>query len=223
MQIIKSPLSLLTGKRIAVMQNALIAKHYEEVRNVYTQLRGWRHDYHNHIQTMKAYLSLNRLEELDAYLDKLDSNLTAVDTITKTGNITLDAILNSKLTLAAAGKINVNVRAIAPASLSMNEIDMCILVGNLLDNAIEACTKVEDATDRFIRVYIGMLKEQFYISITNSTCHNAGKHSGRYRTSKQGMHGFGLQRIDRIVDKYGGYVNRQSEAGVFATEIMLPV
>ena len=65
-------INLLFGKmidrRISEYQNDLITKHCDEVQNIYRQMRGWRHDYHNHIQTMKAHLALNQIKELEEYL-----------------------------------------------------------------------------------------------------------------------------------------------------------
>ena len=219
----RGPLSWLVDRRISAFQNDLIIKHYDEVQNIYGQMRGWRHDYHNHIQVMKAHLHFGRSAELDAYLNELDKDLVSVDTIIKSGNIMLDAILNSKLSLAAARNIGINAKAAAPGEVSISDIDLCVIVGNLLDNAIEACLKLEDEAARFIRVYIGVFKDQLYISVSNSVAAGLKRSDGRYQTTKSGSHGFGLMRVDRVVRKYGGYVNRQNEEGVFATEVMLPM
>lgn len=216
-------LSWLIDRRITAFQNDLIMKHFDAVQSIYAQMRGWRHDYHNHIQIMKAHISLGQTGELDKYLSKLDTDLTSVDTIIKSGNIMLDAILNSKLSLARAKKIEINAKATAPETMPVSDIDLCVVVGNLLDNAIEACINIDDEDVRFIRVYIGILKGQLYISISNSTGTDVRKQGSRYLSIKSGKYGFGLQSIDRVVRKYKGYVNRQNEKGVFATEIMLPM
>lgn len=167
---------------------------------------------------------MNKIEELDQYLNNLDSDLTTVDTVIKTGNVMVDVILNSKISLAKAKNINVNAKAIVPKELKILEIDLCVVIGNLLDNAIEANLKIDQENDRFIRVYVDVFKGQLYISIQNA---NGGiiKKSGKtyYSTKSSTTHGFGLKRIDNIVNKYNGYINRQNEEGVFATEIMLPL
>ena len=162
----------MIDKRITKYQNDLINKQYAEVENMYRTMRGWRHDYHNHIQTMKAYLQMNKVEELEQYLNNLDKDLTTVDTVIKTGNVMVDAILNSKISLAKSKDISVNAKAIVPKELKILEIDLCVIIGNLLDNAIEACMKLDNPSDRFIRVYVDIFKEQLYISVQNS---NGGK------------------------------------------------
>jgi len=218
---VRGIISWIVDKRIAAFQSDLLLKHYDEVQNIYKQMRGWRHDYHNHIQVLKAHNVLGQTDEIDAYLNKLDKDLTSVDTIIKSGNIMLDAILNSKLSLAASKKISINAKASAPKSVSISDIELCVVVGNLLDNAIEASIKIDNEKERFIRVYIGIFKEQLYISVSNSSGPGIKKQNGQYMTTKKGLHGFGLSRVDNIINKYGGYINRQDEEGVFATEVML--
>lgn len=208
--------------RISAYQNDLMEKHCEEVENMYRQMRGWRHDYKHHIQTMKAHLMLEQYRELDDYLNELDTDLTEVDTVLRTGNVRIDAVLNSKLAVAKEKGICVNAKAIVPDQLKVKEVDLCVIVGNLLDNAMEACGGAAEEK-QFIRVYIEALKEQLYIYVSNSMADHIIKAGERYLSTKSGNHGFGLMRIDRVVKKYNGYINRQHEEGIFATEIMLPL
>lgn len=211
----------LVDKKIDTYQNDLIEKHCEEVQNMYQQVRGWRHDYKHHIQTMKAHLAMKQYDELDMYLSELDTDLTTVDTVIKTGNVRIDAVLNSKLAVAKRKGIRVNAKAIVPKELAVSEVDLCIIIGNLLDNAMEACEKEPEEEKRFIRVYIDILKAQLYIYVANSMTNDIKKLGKNYLTTKSAGHGFGLMRVDRVVARYNGYLNRQHEEGVFVTEIML--
>ena len=211
----------MIDRRISTYQSELVKKHCEEVENMYRQVRGWRHDYKHHIQTMKAHLAMKQYDVLENYLNDLDVDLTTVDTVVKTGNVRIDAVLNSKLAVAKKKQIPVNAKAIVPKELPVSEVDLCIILGNLLDNAMEACEKQPAEDSRFIRVYIGILKSQLYIYVANSMTNDIKKQGKTYLTTKTGGHGFGLLRVDRVVARYGGYLNRQHETGVFATEIML--
>lgn len=213
-------------RRTLRYQSDLLEKHYEEVQNMYRQTRGWRHDYHNHIQAMKAHLTMGRLKELETYLNELDADLLAVDTVIKTGNVMVDAILNSKLSLAKSKGIAVDAKAIVPEDLkrSVSEVDMCLIIGNLLDNSLEACMKEEDPERRFIRVYIDVLKGQLYVYVMNTVGEKLRRTDGGYASTKGSEgHGFGLMRVDKVVSRYHGYLERQDEEGVFVTEIMLPL
>lgn len=221
--VLRRTLYNMIDRRIERFQSELIEKQVREIQNMYKQVRGWRHDYRNHIQNMKIQLAQGNYAELDSYLDSLADDLTTVDTVIKTGNVMADAILNSKLSVAEKLNIRINVKANIPNNIPLSDVELCAVLGNLLDNAAEACAKLPES-DRFMRIYIGCLKNQLYMSVQNSAG-DVKKIAGRYLSTKQseGDHGYGIFRIDRVAKKYGGYVNRQNEEGVFATEIMIPV
>lgn len=214
-------------RRISRFQNELVDRHYAEVETMYRKMRGWRHDYHNHIQVLKAHMELGDYGDALRYLDMLNDDLTTVDTVIKTGNVMVDAILNSKLTIIREKGIQVDATAVVPQDVPFSGIDLSALIGNLLDNALEACLQMGDGEETFIRIYIDIVKKQLYIAVTNSMSGRARRSGLQYLTTKSGghagVHGFGLVRIDRIVSKYGGFLNRQDEEGVFATEVMLPL
>ena len=158
-------------KRIAAYQRELIETHYREVENMYRQIRGWRHDYRNHIQMMKVLAANGDMDALKAYLD---------------------------------------------------ELDLCCIIGNLFDNAMEASMALPEEK-RMIRVYMDMKGTQLYISFTNFTAAKKLDKVGKgFKTSKGEGHGFGLVRIDDIVSRYDGYLSRNSEDGAFTTEILIP-
>lgn len=210
-------------KQLAAYQRELIDIHYREVDTMYRKMRGWRHDYRNHISVMKGLYRQGSLEELGRYLDMLESDLNTVDVVVKTGNPMADAILNSKLTLAAAKNVPIKTSVHIPVRLKLSELDLCVILGNLLDNAIEASLTLPE-NERMVRIYMDIKETHLYISVTN-LC--AGKKltkvNGRFLSRRGEGHGFGLVRIDGIVERYGGYVNRNSEDGAFTTEILLPL
>ena len=209
-------------KRIAAYQRELIETHYREVENMYRQIRGWRHDYRNHIQMMKVLAANGDMDALKVYLDELDTDLNTVDTVVKTGNPMADAILNSKISLARSRNIPTRVDAHIPVKLKMSELDLCCIIGNLFDNAMEASMALPEEK-RLIRVYMDMKGTQLYISFTNFTAAKKLNKVGKgFKTSKGEGHGFGLVRMDDIVSRYDGYLSRNSEDGAFTTEILIP-
>ena len=213
----------LVDRRIAAYQRELIEIHYAEVENMYRQMRGWRHDYRSHIQAMKAHAAENDWEAVRAYLDTLETDLATVDTAVKTGNPMADAILNSKISLARSKGIPVRADASVPVKLSISELDLCVILGNLFDNAIEASLALPEE-ERLIRVYMDMKGTQLYISCTNFTAAGKRQKTGwLFRSTKGEDHGFGLVRMDAIIERLGGYLTRNSEEGAFTTEILLPV
>lgn len=209
-------------KRIERYQSELIEKYCAEVESMYTKMRGWRHDYHNHIQALQASMALKNYEEVNDYLRQLNDDLTMVDTVIKTGRVMVDAILNGKLNIATQNEIPVNAKASIPKATPVTDVDLCVIIGNLLDNAIEENKKLPQE-ERLLRIYIGQKNTQFYLSITNA----AGKkqeRSGRlFQTSKGVEHGFGLARVESIVKKYEGLFSADSEDGGFTAELLIPL
>lgn len=217
-----SILSKRIDKQIEAYQRELIDVHYQEVDTMYRQIRGWRHDYRNHIQAMKALAASGDLDGIKSYLEQLDTDLQTVDTVIKSGNPMADAIINSKISLAKSKYIPVKIDAHIPVKLKTSEMDLCCILGNLFDNAIEASLQLPEE-QRMIRVYMDMKNTQLYISFTNFTAgKKLSKLGRRFRSTKGEGHGLGLVRIDNIVERLDGYLSRNSEDGAFTTEILLP-
>lgn len=211
-----------SDRQLEAYQNGLIETHYREVENMYTQMRGWRHDYHNHIQALKFLAANNDIDGIKEYLDGLETNLSAMDISIRTGNTMADAILNSKVSLAKANSINVQVDAHIPVKLKISEIDLCCILGNLFDNAIDANMALPPQ-DRLIRVYMDMKGSQLYISFTNFSAQKKLNKFGRlFATTKGAGRGLGLSRIEGIVERLDGYLNFNSEDGAFTAEILIP-
>lgn len=204
-------------------QVTVMSRQVEEVNEIYTTMRGWRHDYHNHLQKLKAHLAMGQVGEAERYLNELEADLDAIKVKYTTGNVSLDAILNSKLSIAEKEKIRINCKAEIGENLAIGDIDLCVILGNLIDNAVESCRKMSEEADRFLRIYLCIRKQQLYIAVTNSTGEVIRKLDAEYISNKRGDHGHGLKRVDLIVDKYNGYIRRANEPGVFSTEIMLPL
>lgn len=99
-----------TGKNIEY-QNQLPRPPGRGSANIYLIMRGWRHDYHNHLQSMKAYVEMGQYDKLQEYLGLLENDLDQVNQLCDSGNVNLDAILNSKISLAEKNGIRVDYKA----------------------------------------------------------------------------------------------------------------
>ena len=209
-------------KKLAAYQREIMETHCRETETMYQEMRGWRHDFRNHLQLLKSYAQKGDLDAVRAYLAELEQDRSRVDPAVKTGNTMADAILNSKISLARSKGVPVRADARIPVKLSISDLDLCVILGNLFDNAIEASVKLPES-QRLIRLYMDMKGSQLYISFTNFA--PGGKLTqagGRFSTTKGSGHGFGLLRIDSVVKRLGGYLRRASEEGAFTTEILLP-
>lgn len=97
-------------KALIDYQNKILSQEMDEVRSIYMTMRGWRHDYHNHMQSVKAYLAKDNITEAKEYLNRLEEDLADIRLLFDTGNLNVDAILNAKISLALENGSGVTIR-----------------------------------------------------------------------------------------------------------------
>lgn len=209
-----------TYLKLAEYQTEQSEKHLNEVRSIHKEMRGYKHDFHHHLQALKGQLEAGEVERAIAYIEKLDHQLLNVDTLLKTGNVSLDAVLSAKIAQAKAENIAVTVKANVPDSLTISDLELSIIIGNLLDNAIEACRIA--VGERFIRIFISMKGNMLYFSMLNASGEKKKKTGSLFATHKTGVHGFGLRRAEAILEEHGGWVKYNSEDGAFTSEFLVP-
>lgn len=209
-----------TYLRLAEYQTVQSENHLNEMRSIHKEMRGYKHDFHHHLQTLKGYLESGETGRALAYIEQLDHQLMHMDTLLKTGNLSLDAILSAKIAQAKAENIAVTVKANVPDSLTVSDLELSIIIGNLLDNAIEACCAAEEG--RFIRIFITMKGNMLYFSMLNTAGAKRKKTGSLFATHKDGVHGFGLRHAKAILEEHGGWVKYNSEDGAFTSEFLVP-
>lgn len=209
-----------TYLKLVEMQEEQAKRHLEEVRSIHSEMRGYKHDFHHHLQALKGQLEAGEIDRAIAYIDQLDQTLQSVDTLLKTGNVTVDAILSAKIANAKAEGISVTVDANIPDSLTLTDLELSIIIGNLLDNAIEACRSAEG--EKFIRLSLHMKGNMLYFYMLNSAGAKKQKLGSLFKTSKGGAHGFGLHRAETVLHEHGGWVKYNSEDGAFTSEFLVP-
>ena len=114
----------------------------------------------------------------------------------------------------------VEVKASVPAELLLTGVELSIVLGNLLDNAIEACR--EAAGERYIRIFLGLKGSMLYFHMLNSAGPKKRKLGSLFATGKTGAHGFGLHRAQAILKEHGGWCKFNSEDGAFTSEFLVP-
>mgnify|MGYP004547700441 CR=1 FL=1 len=209
-----------TYLKLVEYQTEQSEKHLNEVRSIHKEMRGYKHDFHHHLQALKGQLEAGEVDRALAYIEQLDNQLMNVDTLLKTGNVSLDAILSAKIAQAKAESIAVTVKANVPDALTISDLELSIIIGNLLDNAIEACRTVTG--ERFIRIFISMKGTMLYFSMLNAAGAKKKKTGSLFATHKDGVHGFGLRRAEAILEEHGGWVKYNSEDGAFTSEFLVP-
>lgn len=211
-----------TFLKLVEYQTEQSEQHLKEVRSIHREMRGYKHDFHHHLQMLKGQLEAGETKRALQYIEELDYEITHMDTLLKTGNLAADVILSAKLSQAKEHCIAVTVKAVIPEQLLLTDVELSIILGNYLENAIEAC-KMLPIEERFIRLYINRKGTMLYFSMLNSSGKKMAKEGSLFISKKSGLHGFGLKRAEAILEKHGGWCKYNSEDGAFSTEFLVPV
>jgi sensor histidine kinase regulating citrate/malate metabolism len=158
------------------------------------------------------------------YIRDLKNEAFETYTWIKTGNDVVDAILNQKRSEGNSKNIKMNMKVSIPKDINMEPLDLCTILGNALDNSIEANEKIEDISRRYINVIMNPYKDYLFIEISNPSIFNPIGEDGKLRTTKKDKenHGFGIKSIKQVVEKYDGMLNYEYQDGQFILNIMLP-
>lgn len=194
--------------------------HDEEIIDMYTNITGWKHDFRNHINMILALLEVGTKEEAISYINEINDAISELDKSIYTDNIAINSILISKMKSMEDKNIEITLDLRINSQVKITNIDICTILGNLLDNSIEACDFVEGY--KFINLTMISEDNRFVIKISNSTNGYINEVKGKFVTTKNNnMSGIGLIQVDNIVKKYDGYINRKHENNIFATYIMI--
>ena len=206
-----------------LQQNEAYTHEIELIRKADETARLLRHDMRNHVSALKQLVEQGDREEAVRYLDAFAEDVTG-GSYADTGNPVFDSILNYKLSAAKDLGANLTFEIAVPEGLEIEPFDISVLLGNLLDNANEA---LANSPEKNMEIQIRMDRGLLYIHISNSYDGNTQKAvlNGReiYQTRKEDkqLHGFGLQSITKVVEKYHGVIETDDSNGRFTVDIML--
>lgn len=187
-------------------------------------LRALRHDLKNHVISMQLLLEQGDTEGLAGYLDSLRTEAAATAGSFHTGNSLLDGLLKRKLAPAAERGIRVESTLDFSACRFLEPYELCVLMGNILDNAVEACSRSDAPETQYIRLSGGKTANCQLIRMENSYCGpglSGGALPPTSKTDKR-MHGFGLRNVRRVVDRYHGTMTITADRESFALNVLLP-
>ena len=184
------------------------------------KVRALRHDMKNHILALQVLVQKNETEEMNQYLDSMKNFMTNPEEYVKTGNDTVDSLLNYKIQKANEVLNVVETKISIPQQLRLRSFDLNVLLGNLLDNAIDASMQTED---KKLNITIKLDKGVLFLNICNSCQKIADGRSDFLRTTKKDKanHGIGLNNVRRIVEKYHGDIAFLYENNSMETDVMM--
>lgn len=202
-------------------------KQNEEIINSTHNLRNLKHDIANHIGVLNRLIELNDDEAALQYLTQINSSIEETSYTISTGITSIDCIMTSKLSTALNNNIAIEHQIHFPSIVNISDMDLCSLLGNLLDNAIEACCKL-DEDKRKLQIEIKPYNNMLSIYMQNSSDGNYHYNpiDGSLLTTKnkeKNEHGIGLKRIIEIVEKYDGIIDINPEENTFSISILIPI
>lgn len=198
--------------------------YYQEVEASQQAVRGLRHDMKNHLNIVSTLLRQKEYENADKYLDELNENF-APSTKVYCPNSTVNAVLNVKEQAAADNHISCTFQVDLPETLHIDDADLCSLLSNTLDNAVEASVKIPESSRRFIMLKARCTNGYFSYEIENSKANEITENGGKYETDKKekALHGIGLNNVRHIVEKYGGDIQIDYSEDTFTVVILIPL
>ncbi len=192
---------------------------YEQIKEEHREIAGIEHEYKNHLTVINSLAFSGKTRELQAYLNEQKVTRVPADVI-DTGNSIVSALFNAKYAEAIRKNISVRFDISNLQGIKIKDADLVVILSNLFNNAIEACTRCK--SERVIDIKMSNHNSLLFISFSNS-CEDNYSTQDNYSTTKKDTqrHGFGLSNIKRIVETYGGQMDIVSKELVFIVRIMI--
>lgn len=213
--------SIKKENEFLISRDAIVEQKYQEMAKLIEKNRELVHDINNHLLILNGFAEANDCKRIKAYLEKIgqnvfDSNIGG----TWTGNKTLDMLLSQKKSVSEQMGIRFEIESVYHPYLPFNDNQICSLFGNLLDNALEACERME-GSNRWILIRIEKQNQMLFIEIINSIEKKPERKYGEWISSKldKKIHGYGQKSVGRIVEEYGGVISYQVKDNVFSVDL----
>lgn len=209
--------NVLLREQIAIYESELRAN-VEQDR----QVQALRHDMKHHIREIYSLADKNKDTDIIRYLDEMSDSMDNIEKVASTGNSVFDGILNYYAQKIKQEMNNVNFSVILkiPTDLEISSFDMNVILGNLLDNAMENVSG-EAGQELQIEAVLEYIEGLLRIEVVNTFAGNVNKDGERFISHKGQEHGFGLSNVKKITEKYSGYMMTENESNRFKVVVLL--
>lgn len=198
-------------------------EHYKNLLDQDEKMRRFRHDLNAHITIIKSHCQNEEYKKLENYLECIveESAISLVESYT--GNKGVDALLRQLFERAKIRQIKVDFQGALPEKNRVNDYDLCTILSNLIINAIEACDKIHEISEKNIKIIIQTYDDQIYIVVKNTFAENAIVYHNYLVTSKDDVknHGLGSGNVKNTVKKYNGILEYKLNSKWFIAEIII--
>lgn len=207
-------------KTLLKQQIEMQAKFYQSMEQNQQRIRSLQHDMKNHIRAITDLYGNGHHEELHTYLREINGSYEKADRIIVTGNKAIDTVLNIKISECKANLIQVHASILIPKDLKISFEQSVVLLGNLLDNAMEACMPLP-VTERNVTIQMRYTDNILFINVSNSF--NKAEKVPLLQSKKEDtfLHGIGLKNVEQVVDLFHGTMKLSSTSDLFKVSIVL--
>ena len=212
---------VMTQARLYEQQLVLYNEEAKEREQEYFRYRKIRHDMKNHLIGLRSLIKEGDVQRAENYLDGLLDDIEIVEEKICSGNVVVDTLVNAKYTLAKKMHIKTDIQVCIPNEFKFQDKHLMVILGNIIDNAIEASMKLPEE-ERYIKLIILYQKKMLNILIINNYNGRTRKNRwGEFITTKeeQVYHGLGLSAIKQAIDYYNGEVKITEKNGKFQVSI----
>ena len=192
--------------------------HYQKMNEMYDELRVMRHDYKYHLDTLHELLRGDARGEMEHYLSDIQAQLQARELPSFCANSVLNALLTSYAQRCARNHIRCRIEISMPKDLAVPNYEMCIILGNLMENAVEACLR--QSGGRFIEMVINTQGSYLAVMVKNS-CDADMPPQHTHPPSRKTGGGLGHRSIRAVAARYGGELMTERDEHTFTAYVLL--
>ena len=216
----REQLTLQSEQNLLINQVAAAQLHFEALEESQEKTVIYRHDMRHHLALISSYLADNNGKAAQKYIAEVVRTIDDAVVEKYCSNYTVNLILYSYITHAKKEDIHVETHIDLPEQNSVSDMDLCVIFGNGIENAINACKDILGDKDRHIKIICKNKNDKIFIQITNS-CEGEVEFADDMPVSTRKGHGLGTKSIAAVAQKYGGVYSFSAEDGVFTTNIIL--
>lgn len=208
--------------RLKTDQAEILERDYQTLRRTYADNAKLYHDLHNHIEAIYQCLTQGDIQEAVQYCEELRTPVREISQTVWTGDKAIDYLISSKMALAEQEHIQTKVNIEYPHNTNIRSVDLTTILGNLLDNALEAA-EMASAHLRFINLTVRRINAMLIIKVENGYGEVPAQENGNLLTSKmdKAFHGWGLKSVQTAAEHYDGIINTEYADGIFKTVVTL--
>jgi sensor histidine kinase YesM len=201
-------------------QLELQGEHYETLQKRTEDTIMVRHDLRHHLSVIKSYIRTGEAEKLSEYISEYESSLPDDTKTAFCANYAVNSILRHYIAIAQKEGVRIDVHLELPEKLGVSDSDLCIIFGNCVENAVEACRKIK-TDEKFIKINAGQTGKMLAITIDNSFDGEINKNGDVFLSRKRDGEGIGISSVKAVAQRYGGETRFETKGNIFQASVML--